>query len=215
VRKFVHVSIANADRNSQLPYFRGKGMLEHQVANCGLPFAILRPTVIFGPGDILINNIAWMLRRFPVFAIPGDGAYRLQPVYLEDLAALAVDAAAQPADAIVEAAGPEIFRFDELVRMIAGAVGSRARIVRARPALALAAARMLGALMRDVTLTREEFAGLSAELLVAGAAAAGRTRFSEWLSANAATLGRRYASEMARRRAPRQSLQSPPAPIEK
>ncbi len=200
VRRFVHVSITNADRTSPLPYFRGKGMLEGQIANSGLPFTILRPTVIFGPDDILINNLAWMLRRIPIFAIPGDGEYQLQPIFVEDLAVLAMAAADESADSIVEAAGPEVYRFGELVRTIAAAIGSRARIVRANPGLALAAARIVGLIMRDVTLTRDEIAGLRASLLIAEGAATGHTRLSEWLRTNAAELGVRYASELARRR---------------
>lgn len=200
VGKFVHVSISNAAQSSPLPYFRGKGILEEEIANSGLRFAILRPTVIFGPGDILINNIAWILRRFPIFAIPGAGDYRLQPVFVEDVAELAVTAAREPAHSIVEAAGPEIYRFDELVRMIADAVGSRAQIVPVPPALALGAARLIGFLMRDVTLTRDEIAGLSSNLLIAEGTPAGRTRFSDWLRDNADRLGTHYASELARRR---------------
>ncbi|HUY18427.1 MAG TPA: NAD-dependent epimerase/dehydratase family protein [Candidatus Binataceae bacterium] len=200
VGKFVHVSITNAARTSPLSYFRGKGVLEEELANSGLPFAILRPTVIFGAGDVLINNIAWMLRRFPIFAIPGAGDYRLQPVFVEDLAEIAIAAADGREDSIIDAAGPDVYRFDELVRLIADAVGSRARIVRVNPALALGAARLIGFLMRDVTLTSDEIAGLTSNLLIANGTPVGRTRFSEWLRANADQLGTRYASELARRR---------------
>jgi nucleoside-diphosphate-sugar epimerase len=200
VGKFVHVSITNASRTSPLSYFRGKGILEEEIANAGMRFAILRPTVIFGPGDILINNIAWILQRFPIFAIPGSGDYRLQPIFIEDLAELAIAAAREPRDSIVEAAGPEIYRFDELVRLIADAVGSRARIMHVNPALALGAAHLIGFLMRDVTLTRDELAGLSSNLLIADGAPAGHTRLSDWLRANGDQLGTSYASELARRR---------------
>ena len=57
----------------------------------GLSYAILRPAIFFGREDILINNIAWMLRRFPFMGVFGDGEYRLQPIYVDDLADLLID----------------------------------------------------------------------------------------------------------------------------
>ena len=51
-----------------------------------LSYAILRPAVLFGEGDILINNVAFMLKKFPLFAIPGGGEYRIQPISVDDLA---------------------------------------------------------------------------------------------------------------------------------
>ena len=89
VRRVVHISIARAGQ-SQLPYFRGKAALETALRSSELSHAIVRPTVIWGGGrDVLLNNIAWCLRRFPVFLLPG-GKYQIQPVHVEDLAALAV-----------------------------------------------------------------------------------------------------------------------------
>ncbi len=198
VRRVVQVSIANPDPNSPLPYYRGKAQVEQAVRASGLSYAILRPAVVFGQEDVLINNIAYLLRRFPFFAIPGDGAYRLQPVFVEDLAELAVEAGRGTEDAALEAAGPEVFRFDDLVRRIAAAVGSRARLVHLPPALALALARTAGLLTRDVILTRDELAGLMDEVLVAPTRPLGRTCFSEWLLANGDRLGRGYASELQR-----------------
>src|SRR5512146_1045799 len=96
VKKFVHVSITNPALDSPLTYFRGKAEVEAMVRDSGLEYAILRPAVVFGEEDILINNIAWLLRRFPLFAIPGDGRYRVQPIFVEDLASLAVECAKKP-----------------------------------------------------------------------------------------------------------------------
>lgn len=198
VRRIVHISITNASADSPLPYFRGKGILEEAIVQSGLSYAIIRPTVIFGPEDILINNIAWFLRRFPVFAIPGSGDYRLQPVFAEDVAEMAVVAGHQDANLIIDAVGPETFTYEELVRRIASAVESRARLIHVPPALALALAKVLGLLLRDVVLTQEEIDGLMAGLLVSDAPPTGKTRFSDWLQQNAASLGRQYASEINR-----------------
>lgn len=199
VQRVVHISIANADAASPLPYYQGKGSLEEALAASGLSYAILRPTVVFGQEDILINNIAWLLRRFPVFGIPGDGAYRIQPVFVEDLAALAVAAGRQTENVALDAVGPEVYAFADLVRLIARTVGSRARVMHLPPGLALAVSRCIGWAVGDVVLTRDEVAGLMADLLVStGAGATGTTRLSEWLRAHAQTLGVRYASELWR-----------------
>ncbi|MBI3945494.1 MAG: NAD(P)H-binding protein [Armatimonadetes bacterium] len=198
VGRLVHVSITRASEESPLPYFRGKGILEKEIAASGLSYAILRPTVIFGPEDILINNIAWLLRRFPLFAVPGSGEYRLQPVFVEDMAALAVAAAGSEQNVVMDAVGPETFTFDGLVRLIAGVVGSRARILHAPPGLVLFSAAVIGRLVGDVLLTRDEVEGLMAGLLVSDRPPTAQTRLSEWLRENADRVGARYASELRR-----------------
>ena len=138
VRKFVHISVTKATESSPLPYFRGKAMVEAAVKESALSYAIIRPALIFGVEDILLNNIAWLLRRFPFFAIPGRGDYRVQPIFAGDLGEIAVNAARDDRSATLDAVGPEIFTFDELVRMIASAVGSNSRIVHVDPRVAVA-----------------------------------------------------------------------------
>jgi uncharacterized protein YbjT (DUF2867 family) len=198
VRRMVHISITNPSADSVLPYFRGKAVVESVIVASGLSYALLRPTVVFGGDDILINNIAWLLRRSPVFAIPGRGDYRMQPVFVEDLARIAVWAGQQSRDLVMDAVGPEVFRFDELVRLIAQAVRSRARIVQVPPATALAVARAIGRLMGDVLLTQDELAGLMNDLLLSAGPPTGTTSLRNWLARNAGRLGRRYASEVQR-----------------
>jgi NADH dehydrogenase len=198
VRRIVHVSIAHADPASSLPYYRGKGELEGAVRASAMSHAILRPTVIYGQEDVLINNIAWLLRRFPVFAVPGDGRYRLQPVFVDDLAALAVDCAMRDEDLTIDAVGPETYTFDELVKLLARAMGQRARLVRLPPRLALLASRVIGYGLRDVVLTADEVRGLMAGLLATESAPVGSTLLSHWLGEHGSSFGRRYASELAR-----------------
>jgi uncharacterized protein YbjT (DUF2867 family) len=197
-RRIVHVSVTKPSLTSPLPYFRGKAEVERDVATSGLSYAIVRPTLVFGPRDILVNNIAWGLRRTPVFPVAGDGAYRVQPVSVEDTATICVDAAAGDENVVLDAAGPETIIYDELVRLVAAAVGSKARIAHWPPRLVLALARATGAVRRDVLLTPEELAGLQASLLVSDSAPLGRASFSAWVAANGETLGRGYVSELAR-----------------
>jgi len=198
VGRIVHVSITKASEDSPFPYFRGKASLERTIRGSGLSHAIVRPTVIFGREDILINNIAFVLRRFPVFGIPGSGEYRVRPVSVEDVAEVCVAAGQRAENEIIDAVGPETFTFEELVRLIAATIGSRARIVHVPPAVALAASRLIGYFVKDVLVTRDELEGLMADLVVTDGPATGHRRLSDWLAENAATVGRRYASEVSR-----------------
>jgi NADH dehydrogenase len=198
VRKFVHISVTHATESSPLPYFHGKAMVEAAIKQSALTYAIIRPALIFGVEDILLNNIAWLLRRFPFFAIPGRGDYRVQPIFAGDLGEIAANAARDDQSATFDAVGPEIFTFDELVRKIASAVRSKSRIVHVDPRVAVAFAWIVGWFVRDVTLTRDEARGLMSNLLVTDSPPNGTTRFSEWLRTNADQIGIEYQSELSR-----------------
>lgn len=198
VRRVVHVSVTNPALDSPLPYFRGKAEVERDVTGSGLSYAIVRPTLVFGPRDILVNNIAWALRRSPVFPIAEDGSYRVQPVSVEDAATICVDAGGGEENVVLDAAGPDTISYEELVRLVAASIGSEARIVHWPARIVLALARATGAVRRDVLLTAEELAGLQASLLVSDLPPLGRARFSSWVAANGEALGRGYVSELAR-----------------
>ncbi|HEX9122708.1 MAG TPA: NAD(P)H-binding protein [Actinomycetota bacterium] len=198
VRRLVHVSITNPSEDSPFAYFRGKARIERLIRASGLSHAIVRPTVVFGKEDILINNIAFLLRRSPVFGIPGSGTYRVRPVSVEDVAEICVQSGGRREDEVVDAVGPETFTFEELVRLIARAIRSRALIVRVPPRVALGAASAIGRLVGDVVVTRDELEGLMAGLVTTEGPATGTRRLSDWLSENAGRVGRRYASEVSR-----------------
>jgi NADH dehydrogenase len=198
VQRIVHVSITNANAQSPLPYFRGKGLLEEAIRSSGLSYAILRPALIFGEEGILINNIAWLLRRFPFFVIPGDGSYRLQPIFVEDLADLAVSAALTSEDQTIDAIGPETFTFRQLVLQMAEILHRRPRIIHLPPTIAWTLTQCIGWLVGDVVLTKDEVQGLLADLLYTDSPPVGRTSLTTWLRQHAATIGKRYASELER-----------------
>ena len=200
VRRVVHVSITNPSEDSPLEYFHGKAQLERALRESGLSYAILRPTVLFGREDILVNNIAWALRRFPCFAVFGDGSYRLQPIFVDDLAELAVTEGSRSENSVVNAIGPETFTYRELVDKVGAAIGRKRIILNVPPGLGCALGRLIGWFVRDRFITREEIRGLMDGLLYVDSPAAGKTRLTEWLHAHRDTLGRRYASELGRRR---------------
>jgi nucleoside-diphosphate-sugar epimerase len=198
VQRVVHISITNPDFTSPLPYFQGKAVIEEYLKQFDWISYIIRPTVVFGQEDILINNIAFLLRHSPVFAIPGSGNYRLQPIFVEDLARIAVQAGQSDKNQIIDAVGPDILSFRALVQLIAAAVGSRALIVPVPPSIGLFLSRMIGAVLSDVLLTTDELKGLMAELLISKQSPTGHTSIRDWLAANAETCGAAYASELQR-----------------
>ncbi|HLX57088.1 MAG TPA: NAD(P)H-binding protein [Ktedonobacteraceae bacterium] len=198
VQRIVHVSITNPAETSRLPYFRGKAMLEQDIIASGLSYAIIRPTVIFGDEDILINNIAWCLRHFPVFPIFGSGNYSLQPIYVEDMADLVVDTGQKHENMLIDAVGPEIFTFEQLVRLIAEKLRKRVIITHVNPGIAFYLAKLIEPFVGDVLITREEVLGLMANLLISQQQPTGYTHLSDWLDEHSATVGTKYASELAR-----------------
>jgi len=199
VRRVVHVSITNPSEGDRLQYFSGKGRLERELVDSGLSYAILRPAVLFGKEDVLVNNIAWTLRHLPVFGVFGDGMYRLQPIYVGDLAALAAREGKGDENVVIDAIGPETFTFRGLVETVGTAIGKRRSIISVSPGLGYFAAAMIGKGVGDVFLTRYEIEGLMRELLYTASEPAGKTRLTQWAEEHASTLGMRYASEVARR----------------
>jgi uncharacterized protein YbjT (DUF2867 family) len=198
VRRLVHIGVVNAADSAPTAYFRAKARLDVEVRSSGLPYAIVRPTLTYGPRDILVNNLCWTLRRFPAFGVPGDGRYRLQPVHVDDVAAIAVRAGNETGNLETDAAGPDILAFDDFVRLLAVTVGRPARLVHLPPMLALAASRMIGLLVRDILLTRHEVTELMASLLVSADPPGGTIRLAEWAVSHAEQLGRDYHSELDR-----------------
>lgn len=196
VKRMVQISITNPSTESHLPYFWGKAANEKAVMESGMSYAILRPTVLVGEEDILINNIAYLLRRFPFFALPGDGSYRLQPVHVDDVAAQVVEAAYRSDSYIIDVVGPDIFTFREMVQLIGEKIGARRPLIPVPPRLALLAAQLLSLLVNDVMLTPEEVNGLMAGLLVSKDPPRGKIHLADWLEQNKDGVGARYASEI-------------------
>jgi len=200
VERIVHVSITNPSEESPLEYFRGKAQLERALKESGIRYAILRPTVLFGKEDILINNIAWALRRFPLFGVFGDGRYRIQPIYVDDLAELAVQWGETRDNVIIDAIGPETFTYRELVETTGRLIGKVRPIVSMPPSLGYFAGWLIGKFVDDVMITQEEIEGLMANLLFVDSPPTGKTRLTDWANERRDTLGLKYTSELIRRR---------------
>ncbi|MGD9187152.1 MAG: NAD(P)H-binding protein [Desulfobacteraceae bacterium] len=199
VKRIVHISITNPSLDSPLEYFSGKARLEKSLIDSGISYAILRPTVLFGKEDILINNIAWGLRYFPVFGVFGDGQYKMQPIYVEDLADLAIQYGRERNNLVVDAIGPETFTYRELVKRIGEIIHKRRPIISVPPGIAYLAGWIIGKAVNDVMITKEEIEGLMSNLLYVESPPAGSTKLSEWANKHSDTLGLKYTSELARR----------------
>ncbi|MHC4088175.1 MAG: SDR family oxidoreductase [Planctomycetota bacterium] len=201
VQKVVHISVTNPSEESGLEYFRGKAAVEKALRETGISYSILRPSIFFGgKEDILINNIAWILRKFPVFGVFGDGSYRLQPIYIDDLAKLAVEQGRNRENTIIDAIGPETFTYKGLVQEIGRIIGKKRLIISIRPAIGCIVGSIIGKIVGDVLIIREEIEGLMAGLLYVDSPPIGKTRFADWAKEHAESLGKHYASELARRR---------------
>ena len=198
VRRIVHISVTNASSSSPLAYFRGKGLVEEAIHASGLSYVIVRPTLVFGLGDVLVNNIAWTLRRMPVMAAASGGRFEFQPVYVDDVAEVAVAAGREDANVTWDAVGPDRITTRELIHLVADAIGRRAFVMPLPPPLFRLSSTMLGLMLRDVIMTRDELASLMGGLLTSPDPPRGHTSLREWASENAELLGRKYASEVAR-----------------
>ncbi|MGH7244718.1 MAG: SDR family oxidoreductase [Phycisphaerales bacterium] len=199
VRRIVHVSILKPEQGHGLAYYDGKLELEKALKGLNISHAILRPGVLFGRGDILVNNIAWTLRHLPVFGLFGDGNYKLQPMHVDDFAALALECADRENDFTADAVGPERFSYRELVTTIGRIIGVKRPIVSVPPALGYAVSKVINPFVGDVIITRQEIAGLMRGLLFSDGDRVGSKRLTEWTKQNREQLGRRYASEVGRR----------------
>jgi uncharacterized protein YbjT (DUF2867 family) len=193
VRRIVQVSVTHAAPDSPYAYFRGKAAVEAALAASGVSHAIVRPTLVFGDGEVLVNNIAWLLRRFPVFVLP-HASCRLRPIDAEDLAALCVEAGLGDENVTFDAAGPDELGLEELVRTVRAATGARCLVVRGGRRTVLGLTRALGALTRETLLTPEELGALADDLLTSAEPPRGTRRFDDWVQESPPTLGRQLAA---------------------
>jgi uncharacterized protein YbjT (DUF2867 family) len=196
VQRIVHISITHPSITSPYPYFRGKAEVERVLAEVGVSYGVLRPAILFGGDGVLLNNIAWLLRRLPVFAVGGRGDYRVRPIHVDDMARLCAELGSRSDSVTLDAVGPDSLIFREMVDAIRTATGSHAVIVPTPGWLIPPLSGILGAALRDVLLTREEYQAMAAGLADSDAPSTGQTSLIDWIATHGDTLGRTYASEL-------------------
>jgi uncharacterized protein YbjT (DUF2867 family) len=198
IRRIVHVSITHPSLDSPYPYFRGKAQVERILAETGVSYAIARPAILFGGDDVLVNNVAWLLRHLPVFAVGGSGDYRVRGIHVEDLARLCVELGARTDTVVVDAVGPETVTFRQLVEAVRTAVGSRSVVVPVPGPVLTGLSSALSLLLRDTLLTRDEYRAMADGLADSDGPATGDIVFTDWIREQGPALGRRYANELDR-----------------
>ena len=200
VKHIVHISIANAAEDSPYEYYMWKAKLEKSLSELGVSYTIIRPAVIFGKEDILVNNLAWSLRKMPVFAVFGNGKYKMQPVFVEDLAKLAVESGQSTESKIIDAAGPELYTYLELIIMLCGVLHKKRIIIKLPSPLVYYASKIIDLFTGDILLTKDEMNMVRDNLMYSKNPPLCKTKLSEWCTQNLSTLGIHYASEIARRK---------------
>ena len=198
VKQLIHISVTHPSEDSSLSYFRGKALAEKAVRESGLDYFILRPSLVFGLEDILINNIAWLLRTFPFFALPSPMNYSAQPVYACDVANAVFDVLLSEKSGTRDVVGEEVYLMDELVRLISVAISHPKRILLMPKPLTLLFVRFLGLLLHDRVLTIDELQGLMENRLISQEAPLGKTSFRSWILQEGSKLGKRYTNDFSR-----------------
>jgi NADH dehydrogenase len=198
VKLIVQISVTNPSEDDSLPYYRGKALQERALVESGVDYRIIRPTLVYGLEDILVNNIVWTIRKFPFVPVFGAGDYRIRPVFVQDLAKIAVDSCELPEPVVLDAVGPETYTYQALLQSIRSELNRNIPLVRVPPRLGLLLGKVLSLFVRDVILTEDELRGLMANKLTSDQPTNGPTRFSEWLHENIASLGTDYTSELER-----------------
>jgi NADH dehydrogenase len=198
VERIVHVSITHPSADSPLPYFRGKALVERALAETGVPYSVLRPAILFGGDGVLLNNIAWLLRHYPVFAVGGRGDYRIRGIHVDDLAQLCLQRGGESGNSVTDAVGPDRPTFVELVNSIRAVVGSRSRLVHVPGFTVPVFSKVVGLALRDVLLTSDEYHAMASGLADTSGPATGTTSLGEWLLRHGPALGLNYANELQR-----------------
>ena len=198
IKKIVHIGVTNCSESDALPYYRGKALQEKMLKELGIPYSIIRPTLVFGKEDILVNNIAWTIRRFPLVPIFGSGDYKVQPVFVKDVASIAVECAQKNTSETLDAIGPETFTYTEMLQVMASILNQDVKFIHVWPDIGIFLGKIIGLFVDDVLLTKDELRGLMANKLTSQEAPNGKTKFTEWLKANKEIVGERYTSELDR-----------------
>jgi NADH dehydrogenase len=198
VRRIVQISVTNPSEQDDLPYYQGKAQQEKFLRELGIDYSIVRPTLVFGKEDILVNNIAWTIRKFPIVPIFGSGEYQVQPVYVEDLSTIAVDRSMSEGSHTIDAVGPEIFTYEAFLRLIAQELNRKIVFIHTSPAIGVTLGKFIGWFVKDVVLTKDELRGLMENKLTSTQEPNGETYFSEWLHDNRQLIGSKYTSELNR-----------------
>lgn len=206
VKKIVHISVTNPKINSPYAYFKGKAIVEDLLKKSGVPYTILRVAWMFEEGDILTNNIAWILRHMPIFGIFGKGEYKIQPVSLKTLGKVAIENRYLGDKTIninktIDVIGPETLTYKEYVSLINRTIHAKT-ILFPFPWFAIQipifVSKVIGFALHDRLLTKDEIYSLKDNLLLTDSPPIGNVSFKKWLEKNKNNIGLKWANEVKR-----------------
>ena len=170
VRRIVYISGAGAETGADpaaRTWFKAKWRAERAVLAAGIPYTIVLPTWVYGPGDVALNRFLAFARMLPFVPLTGWGSQRLAPVFVGDVAALVADSLRGDAarDQVFEIGGPETFTMTGVIKVALRAAGMRRPVLPAPPFLLKLAAGVLGALPNPpLTLEAVDFINQPAEV---------------------------------------------------
>jgi uncharacterized protein YbjT (DUF2867 family) len=126
-KRFLYQSALGTREHAQSEYHRTKWEAEQLVKASGIPWIILRPSLIYGPGDQFTLRLADAIRLSPVLPVIGPGTFRVQPVFIDDMTACLAKAVAEDAflNRTLSVCGPEQLSYEEVTRAVADALGIR------------------------------------------------------------------------------------------
>ncbi|HEV2107395.1 MAG TPA: NAD(P)H-binding protein [Thermomicrobiales bacterium] len=127
IGRFIQMSALGARDDTRFPYLQAKWRAEQAVQASGIPWTIFRPSVIFGPGDEFINQLASVVRKFPIIPVVGDGQSTFMPVAVKEVAAAFRRALDDPATIrqIYELGGGKVYTYEAMLNVIAAKLGKR------------------------------------------------------------------------------------------
>lgn len=198
VKRIVHISVANPSHDYAYEYYRGKMEVEDYIRKSGISYAILRPTLLFGDEEILVNNITWLIRKYGFFFIFGDGKYKVTPVFVNDVAREVVRQSQLEENVTEDVVGPESYAFEEIVKLIARETGNKLRIYHLSTFFMSPVCGLLSLLRHDTVVTPEELRVVIDNKLYSGSEPLGMTKFSTWVKENSEKFGKEYHSEVER-----------------
>ena len=162
VKRFVFASTISATRERMGPYGRTKKIAEERVVASGLPYCIVRPSLVYGGREGLVANLTAYLRGLPVIPVMGDGSIELDPIHVDDVCAAMIEALEN--DAVLghtyDLLGPERVTFNQFLDRLSAGLGVKRRRLHIPGPVALALARGFAAITKKPPVTEDNVLGM-------------------------------------------------------
>jgi len=158
VHRFFYQSALGTRPGAKSSYHKTKWAAEELVRTSGIPFTIMRPSLIYGKGDGFTTRLSEMIRLSPFLPVIGQGKSKVQPIFIDDVVSCMVKAVMDDSflNEMYEIGGPEQLTYEEVTINLAEAIGVRRPVLHLPLFLMKAAARLLEALLPAPLLTTDQ-----------------------------------------------------------